>query len=186
MDLQPYNITSSFPGWSTHLLGIAERQAIIQLCVLAHESPDFERLFSFLPPDGLHVLGYSGSQLASHAVVTTRWLQPEGSDLLKTAYVDAVSTLPGLQGQGHGSAGMRRLASLVQESHEIACLETERVSFYKRLGWEEWRGPLAGRGEGGLVPTPDQTGIMVLRLARMPPLDLEGQLTIEVQPGRIW
>jgi aminoglycoside 2'-N-acetyltransferase I len=170
----------------TGALDEVERAKVIQVCVAAHENPDFERLFSFLPPDGLHVLGYSGGQLASHAVVTTRWLQPEGLGLLETAYVDAVSTLPGLQGQGYGSAVMRRLARLVRESHEIACLETERVLFYERLGWEAWRGPLAGRGESGLVPTPDQTGIMILRLPRTPPLDLEGLLTIEVQPGRIW
>lgn len=36
---------------------------------------------------------------------------------------------------------MRHLAEAVSEDFDIACLETERVSFYERLGWEEWRGP---------------------------------------------
>ena len=48
-----------------------------------------------------------------------------------------------------------------------------------------WRGPLAGRSEQGLVPTPEQTGIMVLRLSQTPALDLHSTLTIECQPGRI-
>ena len=35
---------------------------------------------------------------------------------------------------------MRHLAEAVGVDFDIACLETERVSFYERLGWEEWRG----------------------------------------------
>jgi hypothetical protein len=53
------------------------------------------------------------------------------------------------------------------------------------LGWELWRGPLVGRNESQLLPTPDQTGIMILRLARTPPLDLDGTLVIEYD-GRFW
>jgi len=68
---------------------------------------------------------------------------------------------------------------------EIACLETERVSFYARVGWELWQGPLAGRRATELLPTPDQKGIMILRLARTPPLDVESFLVIEYD-GRIW
>ncbi len=160
-----------------------ERSAIVSLCTEAHQV-DFSPLFSFLPPDGLHVLGYAEDRLVGHAVVTTRWLQPANLPLLKTAYVDAVATHPGYQGQGIGSAVLRHLASVISD-YEIACLETERISFYTRLGWEEWRGLLAGRREGELIPTPDQTGIMILRLPGTPPLDLDSLLTIKYQ-GRIW
>ena len=81
---------------------------------------------------------------------------------------------------------MRHLASTIDSEYEIACLETDREGFYERLGWQTWRGPLAGRSEQGLVPTPEQTGIMVLRLSQTPALDLHSMLTIECQPGRIW
>jgi aminoglycoside 2'-N-acetyltransferase I len=168
----------------THELDEATRLAIIQLCTEAHQV-DFGPLFTYLPPEGLHFLGYLGERLVSHAVTTTRWLQPEGLPLLKTAYVDAVATLPAYQGQGFSSAVMRHLGTVSSAEYEIACLETEQVSFYERLGWELWRGLLAGRGEEGLIPTPDQQGIMILRLPRTPPLDLDSLLTIEVQ-GRIW
>jgi len=164
----------------------AARMAIVQVCIAAHDNPDFQKMFSFMPPDGLHVLGYLHAQLVSHAVVTTRWLQPEGLGLLKTAYVDAVSTSPAVQGQGFGSAVMRYLAGLVGEEYDIACLETDRIAFYERLGWEEWLGPLAGRAEHGLIPTPDQTGVMILRLPRTPGLNLDSLLTIECQTERIW
>lgn len=172
----------------THLrtedLAAAARTAIIELCIAAHQEEDFKNLFSYIPSGGRHFLAYHETQLVSHAVVTTRWLQSAGQPLLKTAYVDAVSTLPAYQGQGYGSAVMQHLAHNIAD-YDIACLETERVSFYERLGWELWRGPLAGRKGTELIPTPDQTGIMILRLAHTPTLDLDRLLTIEVE-GRIW
>src|SRR5262249_47876262 len=168
----------------TEELNADTRAAIIHVCRTAHQEDDFIHLFSYIPSGGIHVLAYRDQELVSHAVATTRWLQPEGLPLLRTAYVDAVATLPAYQGQGIGSTVMRHLASVISE-YEIACLETERVSFYAQVGWEAWRGPLAGRRGTQLLPTPDQKGIMILRLARTPPLDLDRLLAIEYD-GRIW
>ena len=144
---------------------------IIHVCRTAHQEDDFTHLFSYIPSGGIHVLAYREQEVVSHAVATTRWLQPEGLPLLRTAYVDAVATLPAYQGQGIASTLMRHLATVIAD-FEMACLETERVSFYARLGWEVWRGPLAGRRATELLPTPDQKGIMILRLARTPPLGI--------------
>jgi aminoglycoside 2'-N-acetyltransferase I len=164
----------------------ATRDAVVSVCLAATpEAVGFRELFSLLPPDGLHLLGYDDDRLVSHAVVTTRWLQPAGLPLLRTAYVDAVATLPDCQGRGFGSAVMRELASVIT-GYAIGCLETGKVGFHERLGWERWRGPLAGRSADGLIPTPDQDGVMVLRLPHTPALDLEALLTIERQPARIW
>ena len=81
---------------------------------------------------------------------------------------------------------MRRLAAEIDD-YEIGCLQTDIPGFYERLGWELWRGPLAGREDHGtLTPTPDQTGVMVLRLPNTPPFDRDGLLTIERQQYRIW
>lgn len=167
----------------TRDLSPAERAAIVRLCTEAH-GEDFSPLFTHLPPEGLHVLATLEGAWVSHAVVTTRRLQVGDGPLLRTAYVDAVATHPRHQGQGIGSAVMRRLASAI-EDYEIACLETDRVGFYTRLGWEAWRGPLGGRKGAEIIPTPDQEGILILRLPLTPPLDMESGLTIEYQ-GRIW
>jgi aminoglycoside 2'-N-acetyltransferase I len=161
------------------------RETVVRLCIDAHQEDDFQNLFSYLPPDGLHVLAYLDERLVGHAVVTIRWLQAGNEPLLRTAYVDAVATSPTVQGQGIGSDVMRHLASVVDDC-DIACLQTDRVAFYERLGWEEWRGSLGGRSTDGYVPTPDQRGIMILRLARTPSLDLRQLLTIEAHPARIW
>ncbi len=170
----------------TSTLTEADRAAIIRVCIAAHENEDFQNLFSYLSAGGLHLLGHEAGTLVGHAVVTTRWLQTEGLALLKTAYVDAVSTLPARQGQGIGSAVMRALAAAIADEYEIGCLETQREGFYARLGWTIWPGPLAGRGADGLIPTPNQRGVMILRLPRTPDLDLGELLTIECQPARIW
>lgn len=170
----------------TEDLNAATRASIIQLCIAAHQEEDFKYLFAYVPSGGLHFLADRDGQMVSHALVTTRWLQPAGSPLLRTAYVDAVATLPAGQRQGYWSALMRHLASEIESAFVIACLETQTPAFYVRLGWEIWRGPLAGRSETGLIPTPEHNPIMVLRLPQTPMLDLDQGLTIECQPGRIW
>ena len=177
---------TSVRSFRTKQLDADRRSAIVNLCVMAHQEEDFWNLFSYVPSGGLHFLTFQGEQLVSHALVTTRWLQPEGQSLLRTAYVDAVATLPARQGQGLGSAVMRQLAKTIDREYVIACLETDRAGFYEQLGWQLWRGPLAGRSEKGLVPTPEQTGIMILHLSQTPALNLDSGLTIECQSERIW
>lgn len=179
---EPIRIKSA----KTEDLNASIRTSIIHLCIAAHQEEDFKNLFSYVPSGGLHFLAYRDEQLVSHALVTTRWLQPEDQPLLKTAYVDAVATLPTHQGYGYGSALMRQLAREIDREYVIACLETERITFYERLGWQTWRGPLGGRSEQGLIPTPEQNGIMILRLSQTPALNLDSALTIESQNERIW
>jgi aminoglycoside 2'-N-acetyltransferase I len=130
----------------TEELDDATRAAIIHVCRTAHQEDDFQHLFSYIPAGGLHVLAYREEELVGHAVVTARRLQPEGLPVLRTAYIDAVATLPVYQGQGIGRRLMSHLASLLDD-YEIACLETDRVAFYAGLGWQLWRGPLASRTE---------------------------------------
>ena len=129
------------------------RITIIELCVEAHQEEDFRNLFRYVSSGGWHFLAYQGEELICHALVTTRWLQPENHAPLKTAYLDAVATMPGMQGQGYGSALMSRLAEEIDSQYDIACLETDREAFYERLGWQTWRGPLAGRYGSSLIAT---------------------------------
>jgi hypothetical protein len=56
---------------------------------------------------------------------------------------------------------------------------------YARLGWEFWRGPLFIRRAGRLIPTPDEE-VMILRLPKTPPLDLEAPLSVEWREGELW
>jgi aminoglycoside 2'-N-acetyltransferase I len=179
------DLATSVTVVATEDLSAAQRAAVIAVCVAANESDEFEKLFNYVPSGGRHVLGYRGGEVVSHAVVTTRWLQPGGHGVLRTAFIDAVATLPAAQHLGCASAVMRRLAAAIPD-YEIGGLQTGIPGFYARLGWELWQGELAGRGDEGPIPTPDERGVMVLRLPSTPPLDLAAPLSIEVQPERIW
>jgi len=170
----------------TEELTEAHRSSVIDVCIAAHDEEEFKNLFRvYIKSGGRHFLTFRGTELVSHAVVTTRWVQPEGHRILKTAFLDAVSTLPEYQGRGYGTVTLRRAAEAITD-YDIGCLQTDKPGFYDRMGWELWRGPLAGRCEHGLIPTPDQRGVMVLRLSQTPQLDLDALLTIEQQPNRIW
>jgi len=77
------------------------RESVVRLCIDAHQEQDFLNLFSYLPPEGLHVLAYLDERLVGHAVVTIRWLQAGNGPLLRTPYADAVASSPTDQGAGH-------------------------------------------------------------------------------------
>jgi GNAT superfamily N-acetyltransferase len=161
----------------------ADKTAIVALCSEAF-GQDFGELFDLVPDDSVHALAYVEGQLAGHACWSTRWLQPAGWEPLRTAYVDAVATRPSLQGRGVGSSVMRRMAEETRD-YDLGGLSTSRAPFYRRLGWEQWRGPVAIRHESGLVYTPGET-VLILRTSHTPRLDLDGLLTAEPRGGQPW
>jgi aminoglycoside 2'-N-acetyltransferase I len=163
-------------------LGAVERREIIDLCVLAYDE-DFASLFELLPGT-CHVLVRDGGALISHACWVTRWLQPAGLPLLRTAYVEAVATHPQRQGEGLGSRAMERVAAEIG-GYELGALSPALHGFYERLGWEHWRGLTAIRQAEGLLPTPDEE-IMILRTAQTPPLDLATPISAEWREGEVW
>lgn len=160
----------------------AEIDAIIELCSAAFEGPMDE--FIHQHTGGAHVLAKFDGVLVGHASWVLRELQPAGLPLLQTAYVEDVATHPAYQGRGVGTAVMRQMAELIKD-FELGGLATGKFGFYARLGWEMWRGKTAIRTEQGLLETPDE-GVMILRLARTPPLDLDALITAEWRPGEAW
>ena len=175
-------------GWATVelkegvALADAEWAAIIALCELAF-AEDFSR--SFAPfARSWHVLVHQDGVLVCHACWVERSLQPGGSPPLHTAYIEAVATHPAWQRRGYGTLAMTRLAGEIT-GYDLAALSPAAVDFYERLGWEGWRGPTAIRASSGLLPTPDEA-IMILRLPRTPPLDLDAPISAEWRAGEVW
>ncbi|KPF77775.1 hypothetical protein IP88_05525 [alpha proteobacterium AAP81b] len=162
-------------------LTAVERTAIVDLCSRAYEE-DFAPYFAVMP-DFVHVCGHIDGVLVAHAGWVTRWLQAGDGALLRTAYVEAVATLPEAQGRGHASA---ILAALPPHwvTFDIAALSPSDVGFYARFGWEAWRGPLLARRDG-VAAMPDETA-MILRLPRTPDLDIAASLSIEWREGEVW
>lgn len=160
------------------------RAEILDLCNAAY-GEDLTELFGTFGP-ATHVLGRIGGRLVSHAMWVTRWLQPEGDEPLRTAYVEMVATHPDHQRRAYASAVMRRLVEEISREYALAALCTGTEAFYARLGWTLWRGPLAiRRPEGGLLPTPDER-IMVMAVSHRPLPDLDAPLSAEWRRGELW
>lgn len=164
-------------------LSDTDRRNIISLCNRAF-GEDIEPLFNTFV-DATHVLGYYDGSLVSHALWVTRNLQVGTSPLLRTAYVEAVATEQTYRNRGFATAIMKRVADEIQ-GFDLAALSPFSVAYYERLGWELWRGPLFIRTESGLLPSPDDEEVMILRLSGTPDLDLSAPLSAEWREGKLW
>ena len=135
---------------------------------------------------GVHWLLEVDGRLLSHASVVERVLEADGVPL-RTGYVEAVATQPTAEGRGYGSAVMTEAGDHIRAGYELGALGTGRISFYRRLGWEAWRGPSFVRTPDGPVRRPDDDGwILVLRTPRTPPIDLGLSLSCDWRPGDVW
>jgi aminoglycoside 2'-N-acetyltransferase I len=159
------------------------RHELLALCEEAYQE-ELASYFVDIGP-GLHLLGRADVTLVSHAMLVRRELEQTGLGKLTTGYVELVATRLSWQRRGYGSELMRALVPHM-DGFAIGALSPTNTEFYRRLGWELWRGPLSVRTETGLVPTPDEE-VMILRLPATPPaLDLHAPLSIEWRPGELW
>jgi predicted acetyltransferase len=155
---------------------------IVSLCSRAYDEPYQPYLQTFSEP--VHIMARIAGVLVSHALWITRWMQVEGGQLLKTAYVEAVATEEDQRGKGYASAVMTSLAEQIQ-GYDIGGLSPAETSLYSRLGWEYWQGPLYVRKEGQWLLVPEESA-MILRTANTPPFDIHAPLSIEWREGEIW
>ena len=159
-----------------------QTDAVRRLCDAAYGTAT-QPYFASLGP-GEHLLGIQGGQLVSHLMWVTRWLEPHGHKLLKTAYVEMVATAPHAQRQGYASALLEHFVPLVSE-YDLAALCPARDGLYRRLGWRYWRGLLSARKDGQVVPTPEER-VMIMPLALTPKLDLDAPLSVEWRLAEVW
>jgi aminoglycoside 2'-N-acetyltransferase I len=160
-----------------------QETAIIDLCARAYQE-DFSDLFHTFT-GATHILATLDGMLVSHALWVTRWLQPEGLPLLRSAYIEAVATEEAFRGRGYATQVMQRVAKEIA-AFDLGGLSPAETRVYSRLGWEFWRGPLSIRTERGLLPTPTDRA-MVLRLPGTPLfLNLDAPLSAEWREGELW
>ncbi|MEZ4557442.1 MAG: GNAT family N-acetyltransferase [Caldilineaceae bacterium] len=161
---------------------------ILALCSAAYEE-DFGQ-YADLFSDPIHVLAEEDGRLVSHALWIERILEADHRLQLRTAYVEAVATLPALQGRGYGSAVMRALGAAIQDGYDLAALSPSDPAFYARFGWELWQGPLLVRTGAGTEAAGEEAAgeeeAMILRLPATPPLDLTWSLSVEWRPIEPW
>jgi RimJ/RimL family protein N-acetyltransferase/predicted N-acetyltransferase YhbS len=135
---------------------------------------------------GRHFVLEVAGEIVCHAAVVERELHVDGRPV-RTGYVEAVATMPGQEGRGHGSLLVGAVSGFVRERYELGALGTGRRHFYERLGWRTWLGPSFVRSPDGLVPTPDDDGyIMVLETPTSPALDITATISSDWRPGDVW
>jgi aminoglycoside 2'-N-acetyltransferase I len=135
---------------------------------------------------GLHVWVSGPDGVVSHGSVVARTLVCSGQ-IVRVGYVEAVATVAAHRRRGHGTAVMRRLGEHIQANWPLGALSTGTPAFYETIGWERWRGPTFVDGPAGRARTPDDDGgIMILRTARSPALDLDGAIVCDWRPGDVW
>ena len=174
---------------TTEELTARQIDAIRQLLVRAFGPDEEER---FTDDDWQHAIGGTHFVIdidrdpVAHASVVERELHIDGRPL-RTGYVEAVATAPGRQGTGLGSTVMRDVGSYIRERFELGALATGSHRFYKRLGWETWRGPSFVRTAEGTRRTPGDDGyILVLRTPASPAIDLGAPISCDLRPGDVW
>jgi aminoglycoside 2'-N-acetyltransferase I len=173
----------------TEELTTSEIEAIRELLVAAFGSDEEE---AFTEADWEHAIGgvhfvlERDGRIVAHASVVERRLHVNAR-ALRTGYVEAVATAPDRQGAGFGSLVMAEVNAYIRDGFELGALGTGRQTFYERLGWRIWTGPTAVRTTGGVRPTPDEDGyIMVLTTPTTPPLDRHATIMCEWRPGDVW
>ena len=135
---------------------------------------------------GIHVVLDVGGRIVAHGSVVERALEIDGRGV-RTGYVEAVATAPGVQGRGHGTEVMRAIGDIIRAGFELGALGTGSHGFYERLGWETWDGPASVRTPDGERRTPDEEGyIMVLRTPTTPPFEPGSALSCDWRPGDVW
>lgn len=134
--------------------------------------------------DATHVLGYSGSEIVSHALWLRRELRVGDEQVLNAAYVEAVATRPEHQRRGYGSAVMRRLQEEISEA-DLGALSTSREEWYEGLGWKRWLGPKYIQKGREVLATPEDC-VMVYGLSGKPLPDLTAPLTADWRPLELW
>ncbi|AUH53162.1 GNAT family N-acetyltransferase [Chromobacterium sp. ATCC 53434] len=176
--------TLSFTVVPNRDLSAHQRDGILSLCSQAYEE-DFSPQLGGLE-DATHLLVHDAGELVSHAAWLQRELRADGLPPLRSAYVEAVATLPDRQGKGYGSAMLSTIPALIGDDYDIAALSPSEADFYARRGWELWLGPLAYHDNGSLVETPEEE-VMIYRLFYTPSaLDISGALETDWRPGEVW
>lgn len=137
---------------------------------------------------GTHFLGSLDEVIVAHASVVARELQVDGR-AVRTGYVEGVAVAEDQRRQGFGHSVMAEAGRHIESAFELGCLSAaDNVQpLYRRLGWRLWEGPLAVIADGGLRPTPeDEGGVMVLETPSGGRLDLRATLACDRRAGDVW
>ncbi|WP_104992197.1 GNAT family N-acetyltransferase [Deinococcus sp. NW-56] len=169
---------------TAHLPG-GTRAALRELLDLVYEgdfsSDDWDHALG-----GLHTLAWLDGRLVGHAALVGRAFLL-GDTPRRVGYLEAMGVHPAAQRRGIGRAILRRVNLQVARGYDLGALSSsdEGLALYRAGGWAVWRGPLGVMTPGGIVPTPEEAG-GVLVYAPAGNLNLTLPLTCDFRGGDVW
>lgn len=135
---------------------------------------------------GTHILIRDSGLLVAHSAVVLRLIYV-GESRFRAGYVEAVATIPNRQHQGLGTIAMIETNSVIANQFEMGALSSSSKDFYRKLGWEDWKGPSFVVKDGEWVRSESEdNGIMILRTALSPTMNLESRIACDQRPGDSW
>lgn len=102
-------------------------------------------------------------------------------------YLENVASAPDKRHQGLASMAVREANQFIATNFEFGGLSTSKHDFYRKLGWQVWRGPtfVISKGEWRSSDS-EKGGIMVLETRPEPKLDLDHRIASEDRAGDAW
>ncbi len=135
---------------------------------------------------GTHILIRDSGLLVAHSAVVPRLIYI-GESQFRAGYVEGVATLPHRQHQGLGTMAMIETNSVIANQFEIGSLSSPSKDSNRKLGWEDWKGPSFVVKDGEWVRSESEdNGIMILRTALSPKLNLESPIACNERSGDSW
>ena len=117
---------------------------------------------------GTHVLLEVGGAIISHASVVERILE-SGEHPMRTGYVEAVATWPEQQGNGYATEVMGAVARILDERYELGGARHGPDQLLRATrGWGGMAGRTTVRTGRGMIGTPEEDGLVMVRRRRRP------------------
>lgn len=136
--------------------------------------------------NGRHFTVFEAGTLVAYCAVVSRTLYIDEKNY-PCGYLENVATIPRRRLHGFAARTVREANQYISTNFEIGALSTSKKDFYRKLGWEDWRGPsyVVTSGEWVRSESEDE-GIMILRSGPNSELDLNSRIACESRSGDSW
>lgn len=166
-----------------------QRQQIAELCFFAFDEDPWSQ-YTFMQT-AVHLLGILDGNIVSHALWTDRIFTLKDGVIVKTAYIEYVTTNFNMRGKGLASKLLRYLIDVLTAlGYELAALQPEDEAFYKKLGWISWWGDLYIKQDTSTYLTDDYEIMLYLLstklIGRLSHRSEENTICAEWREGEVW
>ena len=135
---------------------------------------------------GRHFAILEAGRLVAYCAVVPRRIYIEEKPY-SCGYLENVASAPDKRHQGFASMAVRKANQHITENFDIGGLSTSKHDFYRKFGWQVWRGPTFVVSNGSWRSSDSVGGgIMILETGAVPMLDPQSRIACEDRPGDAW